>query len=331
MKEEDIRNREAFNQYIEMVEKDVKDFFDFTSFTEILCPACASNDKKTGFKKKNFDYVLCGQCNTIYVSPRPSNDDLKRFYADSPSALFWGKVFFKPVAEARREKIFRPRAEYASTILSAKKKNSVGDIGAGFGLFLEELSALRPLDKLLAIEPSKEESRICSEKGIKVESCMLEELKGYGEQFDMLTAFELFEHLFDPLSFLNSVKKLLTSGGHLLMTMLNGQGFDIQLLWERSKSLTPPHHLNFFNTHSISLLLERSGFEVIDISTPGKLDWDIVEGMMKNEGVDLGRFWNLLVKEGSQESKDQLQSWISRNNHSSHMRVLAKKKKDKST
>ena len=67
------------------------------------------------------------------------------------------------------------------------------------------------------------------------------------------------------------------------MTTLNGLGFDIQQLWEQSKSISPPHHLNFYNTKSISLLLESSGFEIVEIATPGKLDWDIVEGMIKDK------------------------------------------------
>lgn len=85
-------------------------------------------------------------------------------------------------------------------------------------------------------------------------------------------------------------------------------GFDILLLWEKSKSITPPHHLNFFNPTSVRLLMERIGFIVTEISTHSKLNWDIVEGMIKKEGVDVGRFWNLLDKEGKEMCKEELQS-----------------------
>ena len=61
------------------------------------------------------------------------------------------------------------------------------------------------------------------------------------------------------------------------MTTLNGRGFDILLLWNKSKSIAPPLHLNFFNPGSIRILLEKIGFQILEISTPGKLDWDIVE------------------------------------------------------
>ena len=72
-------------------------------------------------------------------------------------------------------------------------------------------------------------------------------------------------------------------------------------------------------------MFERLGFEIVEISTPGKLDWSIVEGMIKNEGVDLGRFWSLLSKESDEKCKKGLQDWISRNNLSSHMSILVQK------
>jgi len=106
---------------------------------------------------------------------------------------------------------------------------------------------------------------------------------------------------------------------------LNGEGFDIQILWQNSKSISPPHHLNFFNPRSIALLLQETGFSVEEISTPGKLDWDILEGMITNEGVDTGRFWHLLSRKGTEKAKEQLQEWIMQNNFSSHMRVVAKR------
>jgi 2-polyprenyl-3-methyl-5-hydroxy-6-metoxy-1,4-benzoquinol methylase len=308
-----------------LVEEDVKHFFDPDSFVSGNCPACNGNDLSPEFKKLEFQYVSCIGCRTLFVNPRPSLEMLKKFYSDSPSSRFWAEKFFKPMIESRRDKIFRPRAEYASGIFGCNKKSIIGDIGAGFGLFLEEMRRLLPDNEYVAIEPSLDMSRICQEKKLKVKCMCLEEICGMEEGFDALTAFELFEHLQDPASFLKKTFSLLKPGGHLLLTTLNGGGFDVLILWEKSKSITPPHHLNFLSPHSARFLLEKVGFDITEISTPGKLDWDIIEGMIKNEGVDLGRFWNSLAISGIETSKEELQSWISRNNLSSHMRILARK------
>ena len=216
-------------------------------------------------------------------------------------------------------------AEYVAQKFGNNPEWVVGDIGAGFGLFLEEISKIRPSAKMVAIEPSEEMSEICKSKGFEVLPCALENVNGWDEKFDLLTSFELFEHLYDPAMFLRKSRELLRSGGRLLLTTLNGEGFDIQVLWDKSKSVSPPHHLNFFNPRSIKMLLKKCGFTIEEISTPGKLDWDIVEGMIRNDGIDAGRFWNLLSKEGIETAKEEFQDWISRNNFSSHMRIVAKK------
>jgi len=248
-----------------------------------------------------------------------------RFYTDSPSTHFWVNDFFKPVAEIRREKIFRPRVDFITKRFGDQSLDAIGDIGAGFGLFLEELKKVWPAKRLVAIEPSTEMAAICSGKGLEVIPKAVEDVIEGKQSFDLLTAFELFEHLHEPGRFLKTALELLKPGGYLLLTTLSGHGFDIQTLWERSKSVQPPHHLNFFNPGSMELLLRRCGYEVIEISTPGKLDWDIVEGMILQEGVRPGRFWELFAKNGAPQAKAALQDWITQNNLSSHLRAVARR------
>jgi len=325
MKEEEIRKRNIFNKYLELVEIDIKEFFDFNTFVKIPCPACFCSDFKFEFNKHGFDYVSCKKCFTLYGNPRPTFKNLKSFYANSPSTSFWIEKFFKPVAESRRVKIFKPRAEYISKTLPELSEGQIGDIGSGFGLFLEEIAKFFPHVKSIAIEPSPRQAEICRSKGLHVLCCALEEVKNLEGKFDLFTAFELFEHLYDPYDFLNRVKVLLKPGGYFLMTTLNARGFDIQLLWEKSKSVFPPHHLNFFNPTSIRNLLKRLDFEIVEISTPGKLDWDIVEGMILKENIHINRFWHMLAGNDNQEVKEALQKWITNNNLSSHMRILVKK------
>ena len=71
--------------------------------------------------------------------------------------------------------------------------------------------------------------------------------------------------------------------------------------------------------------MKRIGFKVVEVTTPGRLDWDIVEGMIRNESVDLGRLWHHFAYSANDNCKAQLQDWISVNSLSSHMRILAQK------
>lgn len=326
MKEEEIRQRSVMNRYLELVAEDIKTMFhDHACFTRVACPACQGRNHRKQFEKLGFAYVLCEDCGTLFANPRPPADLLMDYYTKSRSADFWVNDFFKPVAEARREKLFRPRAEFVRDKFQPIADGVIGDIGAGFGLFLEELGQFWPSARRVAIEPSRDMADICREKHLEVIPCGIEEVDGWDGRFDLLTSFELFEHLYEPAEMLVKVNKLLRPGGHLLLTTLNGEGFDIRVLWQKSKSIMPPHHLNFFNPGSLTQLLRNNGFTVERADTPGQLDWDIVEGAYRDTGVDPGRFWSTFAERAGQPEKDSLQAWISESGFSSHMRIVAAK------
>ena len=303
MKEEDIRKRAVVNRYLELVQEDAARLFgDKSKFRKIDCPACGSGDLNHEFEKFGFDYVECTVCETLFANPRPESKELLKIYVDSPSTRFWVKDFFLPTAEARREKIFRPRAQFIAGRFPEMKSGRLADIGAGFGLFLDEMKGLWPESELIAIEPSVDMAKICREKGFAVQESAIEDI-GLSVKFDLITAFELFEHLHDPEGFVETVYDHLNPGGYFFLTTLNGLGFDIQILWERSKSVYPPHHINFFNPHSIELMLKRNDFEIVEIATPGQLDWDIIEGASRQEGIDPGRFFSTVSSHGSDEDR----------------------------
>lgn len=327
MKEKDIRNQDVFNQYLKLVQEDCKNFLSNRKcLDEVACPACGSFAYMHEFSKNGFDYVTCNVCRTLYARTRLTFDNLKQFYSKAASTEYWIREFFAPMVEARREKIFKPRAEYLANYIGRDLGWFIGDIGAGFGLFIDEMKKLWPIGRYVAIEPSLDQARICEQLNVQVECCFFEELKGYEERFDLLTAFELAEHLYDPSDFISCVYRLLKPGGFFLITTLNGEGFDIQILWEHAKNIYPPCHINFFNPGSLSSLLISNGFEIMEIKTPGKLDWDILEGAITQNEIQVERFWRLLSKKGTPEAKKELQEWISRNRFSSHLMILASKK-----
>jgi SAM-dependent methyltransferase len=166
---------------------------------------------------------------------------------------------------------------------------------------------------------------ICRGKGLGVEECMIEDLQIHAGKFALLTSFELLEHLHTPAAMISQVFKLLQPGGYFFATTLSGEGFDIQVLWEKSRSVFPPHHLNFLNPESLARLCSEAGFIVSAVDTPGVLDWEILEGAIKREEAAVGRFWRNLSERGSVESKREFQSWITKHGFSSHMRILAQK------
>ncbi len=331
MKESDIRDKETFGRYLRLVEEEVKDYFDKRRFITVPCVCCASRRCKVQFEKMGFKYVLCDDCGTLYANPRPSKEDLIVFNTTSKSAGLLSKEIILSMAECRKEKIFRPRAELAAKRLSGQKSSVLGDIGSGAGLFLEEMRKIMPQSRLVAIEPSSEMAAICRKKGFEVIDKAIEDINKTKEKFDLLSAFELLEHLHSPGVLFRNACEMLKPGGLFLITTLNCEGFDIQVLWEHSKNIYPAQHINFFNPRSLQRALEDAGFRVEELTTPGRLDWDIVENTIKDSSGRPGRLWVNFAKNAGREAKEDLQLFLSKYGLSSHMMVLARKdKKDSS-
>lgn len=325
MKETEIRNPDLLNCFMKLGQEDVKRLFDREKFVSVACPACGEQRQIAEFVKMGFSYVVCPKCESLYTSPRPTQEQLDTFYSKAESVKFYAEQYIGPYTESRREKMFVPRVKEVVRLFPQFEFGKIGDIGAGTGIFLEELGKVWAKTDRVAIEPSEEMTKICREKGIHVIPKMVEDVEEKEGQFDLLCSFELFEHLYSPKAFLDKVYTLLKEDGYLYLTTLNGKGFDIQLLWEQHNNVNPPYHLNFCNPHAMKILFNHCGFEVTDLETPGKLDWDIIEQRMNREDISIGRFWDIVAK-SDEKTKAELQEWIRRNGLSSHMRIIARKR-----
>jgi SAM-dependent methyltransferase len=327
MKESDIRPAYLFEEYLKLSAKDAEHCFDGVERKDILCVACNSDNKKHEFDKHGFSYELCELCGTLFQSPRPSIESFESFYNDSPSSKFWAEEFFPKVAEARRERIFQPRVKYLAELCAKKglETKTIMDVGAGYGIFLEEWRSMFPQTRSIAVEPSHHLSEICRSKGFEVVEQMAEKVSGYNETADLVVCFEVLEHVHKPLVFINTLSNFVSSDGYLMVSTLGVDGFDIQLLWEKSNSVSPPHHINFLSIKGFKQLFKRAGFSDIEILTPGVLDVDIVRNAVKVDPSILSgqRFIQKLISNG--ESADNFQRYLIDAKLSSHTWILAKK------
>ena len=167
MKEKDIRPKKIFDQFLHLTSLDIKKYFS-KSKVKINCVACGEKGKFS-FKKEGFSYYECQKCKTLFVNPRPKEDSFENFYKKSSSIKFLSTNLYKKTKEARKRKIFKPRAKMIFKILKEKKIKNYNciDIGGGTGIFAKEISKLIKRE-VIVIEPSPFLAEDCIKKKLTV-------------------------------------------------------------------------------------------------------------------------------------------------------------------
>lgn len=285
MKEHEIRPEALLNRYVELSAQDAENCFGDASRLTVNCVACGTSQSTHRFDKNGFAYAQCTDCHTLFQSPRPSIAAFEAFYRQSESSRYWAEVFFPAVAEIRREKIFRPRVERLAGLCAEHDINvkRLIDVGAGYGIFLDEWRHRFPKTEALAVEPSTSLAKECRSKGFEVVEDIVENVVGYDDSADLVTCFEVLEHVYDPLEFVRVLTGLARPGGYVFVSTLGIDGFDLQVLWDKSGQISPPHHINFLSVQGFERIFARAGLVDVMVTTPGQLDVDIVRNALKRD------------------------------------------------
>ena len=325
MKEEDIRPYSLIEKQKKYIQEDIefllkqRDKFEFVD-----CLACETNNKSVEFEKNGFSYIECSNCGMLYMSPRPSVDMLSKFYQQSPNYKFFNDYIFPASREVRKEKIFIPRVK---KVIEISKKNNIVpnkilEIGSGFGLFCEEMAKTKHFKEVIGVEASDSLHATCLEKGFRIYNGILEKLT-INEKFNIVVAYEVLEHIYNPYSFLKIIHGLLVSGGMIMLTFPHYNGFDIGMLREQAIAIDH-EHLNYFNEQSISILFNRVGFQLKEVQTPGQLDVDLVKSAFET-GIIKNSFIQLLCSDKYATVRESFQQFLAENKLSSHMLLIARR------
>jgi len=298
-------------------------------FVHAPCPACGADDADFRFEKYRCRFVECRSCATLYMSPRPSPDVMNHYYSNSENYAFWNKYIFPKSEANRREKICRPNLDriIAECRQQGLARPRLLEIGPGFGTFAALAHESGHFDKVTVVERTPEMAQACRSKGLEVIESSLEDVGAeHLGLADVAACFEVIEHVFDPLDFLRGVNRLLKPGGLFAFTCPNGQGFDTVMLQAQSPSVDT-EHVNLFNTESIAVLLQRAGFSVLSVETPGRLDAELVRRAVQagEYNVDNQPFWRQVLVDGFDTLGGPFQKFLSENRLSGNMRVIARK------
>ncbi len=126
------------------------------------------------------------------------------------------------------------------------------------------------------VEPNLEAANELQDRyGIPVHKCLLEELES-STQYDIVTMWDLLEHLPDPHVAICKVYKMLMPSGLLVLEIPARDSFIHWLVKEVYRislgQISRPlflvygiHHLQYFSENSIRKFLMRNGFEIVEV------------------------------------------------------------------
>jgi len=331
MKERDIRPKNLEIECDKLRLDDIRTFFgDHKAFKKIDCPACGSNNYQFEFKKNIFCFCRCKKCRTLFVNPRPNQQQLTNFYSKSKSMAFWSEYIFPKSEKVRIKNIFIPRVKLVANILKkyyTLPAEIVLEVGAGDGFFLRLARDFKIAKRIIAIEPLKKAAEKCRAMGFEVFEKMVEDVD-LKFKADVIVNFELIEHLFNPRDFIRACHRVLKKKGIFILTTPNIEGFDLAILGSLSDNIMGPNHLNFFHQASLRGLFEEEGFKTLEILTPGKLDVDIVRNKILEGKLNKGKlpFLGELIKSDFQGFNKKFQKFLQDNCLSSNMLGVFKKK-----
>jgi SAM-dependent methyltransferase len=219
----------------------------------------------------HFCLVRCRHCGLIYQDPRPSPDELPELYPAAEYELYSPAIAGEPSAvrradrahgmSRRRRQIERFRAEPGRLL----------DIGCATGNFM---AAMRDHGwQVTGVELSREAAAYAREKlGLDVHTGMLEEQTLPDGAFDVVTMWDVLEHVLDPRVTLAGVRRLLRPGGLFVASVPNPASLEARLFGDSWAGWDRPRHLHLFPPDLLCRYLLAAGFADITLrSFSGRL------------------------------------------------------------
>lgn len=219
------------------------------------CTLCNSHEIIELKTFNNAYIVKCKNCNFVFSQKKPTFEELSKHYSNYPR---YNQL--SPITEKRYNELLDQFEPY-------RKTNNIIDLGCSNGLFLD--CAKKRGWNVYGTEFADECIETCKQKGINIyksDQLPHEILK---QQFDIVTSFEVIEHINTPNEEIELVKSLLRSNGVFYFTTPNFNSISKLLLKEKWNIVEYPEHLSYFTSKTINWLLNKHGFEKVYISTTG--------------------------------------------------------------
>lgn len=249
-------------------------------FERVCCNSCGSFDARERFQIRespderqppawrgtaSIPLVTCNQCELSFLNPRYDDERLTALYQDP--RMFVGTI--DPEGRARSivaERALRV-ARFGDDAAALKRRRSSGrllDVGCGLGFFLE---ALGNSFDAVGFEWSRPVVDMMHELPLNVVEGRYPATPFASGEFDVISFQNVLDHLPDPAGALRTARQLLKRDGLLALSLVNF-GSIAARVYGAGFRLLGPNHLYYFTPRTLSAMLDRAGFDSIEVEYP---------------------------------------------------------------
>lgn len=252
-------------------------------FEKINCAVCGFGETELLGNKGYLGYKIfvsiCPNCGLVYLNPRWTKQKYDDFYSN-----FYSKVF-KPNHSTKTDKeIEKVKYQNAKVIIERVKQylppdfNSLLDIGAGNGSYLEYFKSIFPKLSLFAIESSKDFIRLLKDsvKATLISNDLDSDWHTQTDQtFDLIIFRQTLEHSLDPISILKKIQNKLSKAGVVFISVPN-------MMLPKTQGLLDNYwyrvvHTYYFSESTFLSLTAKAGMKPLIIDSRTHELWGIFQ------------------------------------------------------
>lgn len=235
----------------------------------MTCKCCNSNDLYLVYEGRDrlhgidgdFALFTCNNCGVVTVRPQLSYEEIEKYYPEN-------YISYPSPIQTESSKLKRFDRQFGVTKrrnkiekCTKKKGGKILDIGCATGVFLKEMKD-HGWD-VYGIEPSVYASEIAvSQLGLNVFNGYLDEIEFEDNFFDVITLWDVFEHLPNPVETLQIIKRILKPNGNLVITTPNTESWERRIFKQYWAGWDVPRHTNIFSDKSIDRFLKDQGMKI---------------------------------------------------------------------
>lgn len=234
------------------------------------CQLCGSDKAAEMFTEPPFRVLRCPECSLVYVTPRHDAATLHKLYGED----YWNSASPKTRGYASYTaeedlylKTFRRRLGLVKRHVREGPLR-VLDVGCAAGYFLrvmrDEGHDVRGVELSAEIASHAIEHLGAENVHVGFLGDLGLDRKGFETgSFDLVTLWDVVEHVPDPQELLRQVRALLKPTGALILETQNVDSLFANLLGKRWQHYKHEEHLYHFNPATIRRLLSEVGFQIV--------------------------------------------------------------------